>query len=85
MHTDFQAAYEAADQTPGTPVHFEGSLPSGYLARQTIVAVPRGQDSGRLLAALKTEFGGARIIVSSSMERGTHIIGTHGALTPPQP
>lgn len=79
---NFELAHRTADARPGEIVDFCGALPSGFFSTQKIVAVKSGVNPYAEVDRLAEEFKGADIIVSSSQERGTHIIATYGRISP---
>lgn len=83
---DFKTAYQAADANPGTIVTFEGQLPSGFFTRQRIITVPDGQNGLTLADKLaKGAFSKASsIVISSDVEKGTHVVATFGRLEKPE-
>jgi len=78
----FHKAYDLARQNPGQPVDFEGTLPSGYVAKQKIVRVPSSENPLKVAYAIGQQFPDAKVSTGSSVERGTHVVATFGDLRP---
>lgn len=79
---NYDLAYRTADARPGEIIEFCGKLPCDDIAFQKIVTVKRGGNGYAEIDRLAENFKGAKVLLSSSMERGTHIIATFGGTKP---